>query len=202
LSRIHSQAIQTDDRVLEFMSNAAQENDLMKQFLEEQVDSSWQSLKEAFSWQGLANYFEEFIRSYENRLIPNPVKSKKWAESLHPKILEQHEISLKFLKQLDDFRNNRFASGTHQLAERVKAACLHFGKCLQQWSDSVDEHIREMKTKKRTKAYTTELEEIKGLFNRKKAAMEGGRDLAVALSSTLEDGPGIHSPAGQANHRN
>jgi hypothetical protein len=174
LSRIHPGCIDTDDRVIAFTTNGIlQEEELEIQLKEDQKLSFGSSLVEAFNWSRLLECLEENIANYEHRQIPDKQQAIKLAKTWLENALQQQKTTIKFTKQIRQLLFTAEQDGFHELHKRMQAANAFFTKTIQdELIHPVNQHIREMKHKKKIKTYLAALEELKITIGRKKQQID------------------------------
>jgi hypothetical protein len=180
-SRIHPNAIHTDERVLEFVQQEMPEEQL-QQFLEqEQKKFISRSLIEFFDWNTITDTFQTFFEGYEDRQIPDKEKAMIWAEEFSKALHAQKEIAEKFTNKLEDFLSQADVDYTH-LHKRTVDASAYFTGEIKKSLTSLQQHIDEIRIKKRTKKYLSELNEIQTLLNRKEYRINQSVALAEAIA--------------------
>jgi hypothetical protein len=181
-SRIHPQAITTDERVLAFSKNEMAEDVLQEQLKQQQKVFISRSLLQSFNWEKLTETFNEHLEGYEHRLIPGQNDAIKWAKTIADKLGEQRDVSVRFNRQLEKLLVNAADDNYGQLQNRVSAAVDHFTKSLEEITVSLSGHINEVKIKQRVKKYVSELHELDIIFKRKIKQLQYSVELADALA--------------------
>jgi hypothetical protein len=184
-SRIHPNAIQTDHRVLEFVQKEIPEEELEKFLTAEQKVFVSRSLISFFDWNKVADRLQAHWEAYKDRLIPDKEKAIQWARDFFQKTNGQKEVAEKFIKQLEDLL---FAPDIDyiRLDQRTQAAANYFSAQINELLASLQEHIDEVKIKKRVKKYLTELAELKLLLKRKQRQLDESSQLAKALANNSD----------------
>ncbi|HLK30725.1 MAG TPA: helix-turn-helix domain-containing protein [Puia sp.] len=185
-SRIHQQAITTDERVLQFSKKEMAEDILQQELQQHQKVFISRSLLQSFNFDKLIETFHEHNEGYEHRLFPGQAEAMKWATTIQEKMEEQKEISIKFNRQLEKLLVGAADDNFQQLKIRVSAAVNHFVKALEEITDSISKHINEVKIKQRTKKYVSELHALDIIFKRKIKQLQHTVELADALSKGMD----------------
>ena len=127
-SRIHAQAITTDERVLEFSKNEMAEEIMQRELQQHQKVFISRSLLQSFGWDKLIESFQQHVEDYEHRLIPGREEAVKWANGIQGKLEEQQEVATKFNRQLEKLLVSAADDGYKQLHVRIGAAVSYFNK--------------------------------------------------------------------------
>lgn len=180
-SRIHPNAIHTDERVLQFVNKEMDEEELEKLVEEEQRKFVEQSLIGFFQWDKLAVAWAEWVEGYEERKIPDQPQAKDWASRFFIKITEYHQVGSRFARQLEELMQQDPVDYAF-LKSRTEAAVHYFEPLLYQLMANLQAHIDEYKIKKRVKGYITELRQLKAMLQRKQYQMKQALALASGLA--------------------
>lgn len=180
-SRIHPNAIHTDERVLAFVNKEMDEEEMEKLVEEEQKRFVEQSLIGFFQWDKLTSLVAEFVEAYDDRQIPDKEWALQWARTFFLKIVEQQQVGAKFARQLEDLIHADPVDYAF-LKSRTEAAVNYFDPILYQLTANLQEHIDAVKIKKKVKKYTNELREIKTLLQRKQYQLKKAGALASGLA--------------------
>jgi hypothetical protein len=180
-SRIHPNAIQTDQRVLQFVQQEMPEEQLQQFLEEEQKKFVSRSLIELYDWKTLTDKFQTFFEEYEDRLIPDKEKAIEWANEFSNALHAQKEVAEKFTNKLQEFLSVTDIDYTH-LHKRTVDASAYFTGEIKKSLTSLRQHIDEIRIKKRTKKYLTELTELQLLLDRKEYRIKQSIALAEALA--------------------
>lgn len=182
-SRIHPESIQTDSRVLEFAGTELAEDQLQEYFRREQKIFIMRFIVQSFDWEKLVDAFLENEKEYDHRQIPEKGRAYQWAINILKNIQQQREVSIKFGKQLEQMLQVAEQDGYINLQQRIVAACDYFFQLLDQTSNSVQQHIDEMKVKLKVKKYIRELKELLAMLKRKKQELERVLNIVNSLTT-------------------
>lgn len=180
-SRIHPNAIHTDERVLAFVNKEMDEEEMEKLVEEEQKRFVERSLIGFFQWDKLTSLVAEFVEAYDDRQIPDKEWAIQWARAFFLKIYDQQQVGSKFARQLEDLIHTEPVDYAF-LKSRTEAAVNYFDPILYQLMANLQEHIDAVKIKKKSKKYTNELREIKTLLQRKQYQLKQAGALASGLA--------------------
>jgi hypothetical protein len=184
-SRIQSNCISTDSRVLEFVKSEESEEQLQEILKEEQEVFVKQSLLKGFSWQKIQDAVLGHKENILDRDLPKKEQSLIWIEGLEKVVEEIDIVSKKFIRQLEHLY---VSEGYEQLSERTKAAVDYFSKAVnEKLLVSIDGHFEEMKKEKKVKRYLNETAELKKVILRQKQVLQHTLGLAEALVKADKD---------------
>jgi ATP-dependent exoDNAse (exonuclease V) alpha subunit len=174
LSRIHPGCIDTDERVVAFnKAGILEEEKLVKQLKEDQKLAFGSALIDAFNWSRLLDCLEENIVNAEQRQIPDKPHAVKIAKEWLEKAAMQQHTAIKFTKQIRQLLLTAEQDGFQELNQRMQAANSFFTKTLlDELINPINQHMREMKKKKKVKSYLAALEELKMIICRKKQQID------------------------------
>lgn len=137
----------------------------------------------AFDFEPLIKHFTAHILSYDKE--ENQSEKQKhidWIQEVTQKLSPLTDVGQKFLSQLDAI----YAEDNYELLEeRLVAARSYFEKFLQEAVVSVLKKLRELESKKRIKAYQTELLELDDLIMKKVDALYKVVAIAKNFKSAL-----------------
>jgi hypothetical protein len=185
-SRIDPHCIQTDKRVLEFVSNELPQDILRQTLQKEQQWYTRYSILQSFGWEKLLTVLQDHLEGYEQRNLPNPAACITWAEEMVEKTKELQETSSKFKKQLEQLFEHCEEDNYKQLSGRITAAVNYFTKETEgKLAVSLNNHIETMKIKSKTKKYVKELYELKHQVERRRFQLQ---NLANISNAMLEPG--------------
>ena len=185
-SRIDPHCIQTDERVLEFVSNELPQDILRQTLQKEQQWYTRYSILQGFGWEKLLTVLQDHLEGYEQRNLPNPAACITWAEEMVEKTKELQETSSKFKKQLEQLFEHCEEDNYKQLSGRITAAVNYFTKETEEkLAVSLNNHIETMKIKSKTKKYVKELYELKHQVERRRFQLQ---NLANISNAMLEPG--------------
>ncbi|MBS1598565.1 MAG: helix-turn-helix domain-containing protein [Bacteroidetes bacterium] len=171
-SRINPDAIQVDPRVLNFARSEMAEDQLQELFSQEQKIFIMRFIAQSFTWEKLVEVFVANEAEYDHRQIQDKALAYRWAQNMLKNIREQHEVSLKFGKQLEQLLQIAEEDKYVTLQKRIAAACDYFIQHLDQTLVSIQKHIDEMKIKLKSKKYVRELRELLAVVKRKKQQLQ------------------------------
>ncbi len=180
-SKISYDAIQTDPRIVHFALSEMSEEQLHEHFKKEQKTFILQSLYQSFNWEKITTVFRENDENYDDRKIPDKYEAIMWSKNIFNIIRQQHEVSVKFSRQLDHLLPMSEQDNYINLHQRISAACDYFIQSLDQCIKLVKQHIAEVKMKLKVKLYVKELRELEAVLSRKKLQLQHAMDMATAL---------------------
>jgi nucleoside-triphosphatase THEP1 len=172
-SRIYPHCIQTDERVLEFISNEWPEEVLHQALRKEQQQYIRDSMLQGFGWEKLLDTFREHHEEYGHRNLPNLNACITWSSGVIEKIKILQDTSVKFKKHLEQFFERCEEDNYKQLHERVQAAVNYFNKETdEKLLVSLNDHIKLTETKSKTRKYRKALYELKHQVERRKFQLQ------------------------------
>jgi len=180
-SRIYPEAIQTDQRVLDFAGTEMAEDQLQQHFRVEQKTFILRYISQSFNWEKLAETFRVNVEDYEHRQIPDKGHAYIWAKNIYKNIQQQQEVSMKFGRQLEQLLQVAEQDGYVNLQQRASAACDYFIQALDQTLVLIQQHIDEMKIKLKVKKYIRELKELLAIVERKKQELQHALSIVDGL---------------------
>jgi len=185
-SRIDPGSIHTDQRVLEFAQSEMAEDLLLDHLKEEQKIFVIRSVRQAFNWEKLIETFREHYDDYDDRQIPDKHAAIVWAKNLLALIRQQHDVSIKFAKQLEQLLQAAEQDKYVNLQQRISAAADYFIQLLDQSIESMHQHINETKIKQKVKKYVKELRDIEMILHRKKEQLQHAVHIATGLMNGVD----------------
>lgn len=169
-SLVQSHSIKTDERVLAFMQQTPQENDLHSLLDKEKQAYASYSFLSGFDFNRLIEKLEEFDASYDHRKLKNIEIAKAWCVDMLKNAEDIQAVAQKFQKQLQQLFIQNDQSVIYKRAE---AASSHF---IQQINDRLlyplDEHIKYAQKNERVKKYLTDLSDLKIQIERRKLQLQ------------------------------
>ncbi|MDR3712951.1 MAG: helix-turn-helix domain-containing protein [Puia sp.] len=202
-SRIHAQAITTDERILAFTESKLGQAALREQLQEEQKTFISRSLVQSFNWDRLVDILETHFQDAGSRQIPDKKTAYALARTLLDKAIGQRETAVKFSRQLEQLLATAAEDGYRQLQQRMEAAAAYFIRSLQDdLIDPLQKHLGDIKGAGKTKKYTKAMQELKTVFIRKKQQIEQSLQTVSGLAkgedtgsllSRMEEQKNIHS---------
>lgn len=180
-SRFAPNSISTDARVLEFVRQEQNEEELQKTLAEEQQLFVRQSLVKGFSWQKMQDALEQHREGLALKQIPGKEAHVLWIHQLQSQVSGLSGVAQKFIRQLEQLYTT--ANGGYQLLhDRTKAAVDYFSKAIdEQLMPSLDQHFATVKDEKKIKKYLQEVLELKRFFLRQRQVLQYALHLAEAL---------------------
>lgn len=186
LSRIHSNCINTDERVLTFTKLEAEEAVLHSQLEQDQQAYLLRTLVQCFNWSRLTESLEENYENYEQHQVAEKNMAVAWAKNVWQQSAAQHEMAMKFIRQLDQLLPAAAQDGYSYLHQRVTAAVNYFKQALNETIASFKEHMESVRVKQRVRKYIGSLQELVLLQERKQQELEEATLIADGLLQGLE----------------
>src|SRR5438552_6152311 len=181
-SRIYPHCIHTDERVLEFVRNELPEEVLHQTLQKEQKQYIRDSMLQGFGWERIVNAFGENIEEYEHRNLSDLHACIAWAKDITEQIKMLQDTSSKFKKQLEYLFEFGEKDHYKQLHERISAAANYFIKGTdEKLLASLNDHIKKMEIKNKTKKYVKELYNLKQKVERKKMQLQNLANISKAM---------------------
>ncbi|MCF8218617.1 MAG: helix-turn-helix domain-containing protein [Bacteroidales bacterium] len=179
--------ISPDNRLSEFAENKQEEEKLKEKLKHESFRYTQSYLLTAYNLRELSYQLQEHIKSYnKEENLSEKQKHKKWAIELKQKIDEPVKIAEKFQVQVRKLTSQPENTDTEQLKERVQAAKKYFEPLLNEFSESIHEHIAGLDKKKGTKKYVKELMNLEAYFFRQIKKLYKAEQLVEALNQNKE----------------
>ena len=184
-SRIHPSSISTDPRVIDYTNSRQSGQTLLNSLKEEQHAFIRDTLLKAFEWSRLTEAIRDHHAGFNHRQIPGKTDAISLTASWLESSVHQQDTSLKFSRQLEQLLYTARENGYRQLQERMQAAAAWFLRSLEEDQiQPLQQHMEEVKVRKKIKKYYTELRELKTMLTRKKQQLED----ALALVDGLQKG--------------
>ncbi|HVU53498.1 MAG TPA: helix-turn-helix domain-containing protein [Puia sp.] len=182
-SRIHPASISTDPRVVDY-TNSRQPG-LLDCLREEQYIYIRNTLLKTFEWSRLTEAIRDHHTGFDHRQIPDKARAVILTASWLESAVHQQDTSLKFSRQLEQLLYTAQQDGYRQLHQRMQAAAAWFLRSLQKDQlQPLQQHMEEIKIRKKIKKYHTELRELNTMLTRKKQQLED----ALAMVDGLQKG--------------
>ncbi len=161
-SHVAPHAIKTDERVVAFMKQTPQ-LDQLKPMLAEGKERYLQTLLlNAFNFNSLLDVAAEHLASYTSRKIKKKETAVEWATSLHEQAKVIQDVGEKFVGQLHRLIN---ANDKAQVRQRTIAACNHFTRETEdKLVASVQEYITRIDKADKVKKYLKDLSVLRSQF--------------------------------------
>src|SRR5205814_266299 len=140
------------------------------------------SMLQGFGWERIVNAFGENIEEYEHRNLPDLHACIAWAKDITEQIKMLQDTSSKFKKQLEYLFEFGEKDHYKQLHERISAAANYFIKGTdEKLLASLNDHIKKMEIKNKTKKYVKELYNLKQKVERKKMQLQNLANISKAM---------------------
>ncbi|MEY5047928.1 MAG: hypothetical protein RLZZ175_1287 [Bacteroidota bacterium] len=161
-SRIGTQSIDTDKRVLAFSSQHSQDINALKPKLEQSQEAFLrQTLINNFSWEKLVDKLQQHALSFEHKAITNQEVAQKLAVDMINAAQEQLKVSKKFCTQLEQLLPQTNVSGYDYIYQRVEAASKYFITGIEnELLNPLLYHFDDMKNRARVKKYLLEVQAL------------------------------------------
>ena len=186
-SRIQPNCISTDQRVIGFTESRLQEGVMEDQLRDEQVAYISHSLIKSFDWSKLVDQLRANVEEYAHRQIPDKMQAFELGKQWLDKAIKQQDTAVKFSRQLEQLLQTAAADEYSQLQQRMQAACGYFVPALEDdLIKPLQDHIREMKAKKKAKKYLQTLLELKLIGLRKKQQLEDALQMVTGLQKGVD----------------
>ena len=186
-SRIQSNSISTDPRVVAYMEAQLPEQLAGQQLEHEQLTYITDSLRRTFQWTRLVEQQQDHHAGYAHRQIPGKMTAIELSKKCLDSVLAQQEVAQKFSRQLEFLLPGAEADGYQQLQQRTTAAAAYFSRILQEEIlDPLQQHIAEMRASKKAKKYLQDLQTLKLVFTRKRQQVEDADKLISGLQKGID----------------
>jgi hypothetical protein len=186
-SRIQSNSISTDPRVVAYMDAQLPEQLAEQQLEHEQLTYITDSLRKTFQWSRLVEQQQDHHAGYAHRQIPGKIAAIELSKKCLDSVLAQQEVAQKFSRQLETLLSGAEADGYQQLQQRTTAAATYFSRILQEEIlDPLQQHIAEMRASKKAKKYLQDLQTLKLVFTRKRQQVEDADKLISGLQKGID----------------
>ncbi len=184
-SKIFSNAIQTDYRVLQFAQSEMDEEQLISVLQQEQDQFASRMLVETFNLQKLVTDFEVFSEGLPERTIPDKFHAIQWSKAMRISMEEQMEIAARFMGQMQYLLHNDKV----KLHERTQAGAEYFIKFFGDKKTEILSKVKEYKLKQRTKKLVEDLNLLALGLERKINSLKQSITIAegLALNSNLHE---------------
>ncbi|MBN9298196.1 MAG: helix-turn-helix domain-containing protein [Filimonas sp.] len=198
-SPINSDAISTDDRVLEFYDQQLPEETLSAELQGHQYKYLSDKISHLFSFSALVADVRKHHADYRERELEDKTTAVEWSLAFVNKCIKLNETAESFQKQLQQLAAS--ANGDYsKLQERVAAAVNYFSA---QITDEIlplyTAHYNEYKIKRSVRSYLKSLTELKALFEGKKRDLLQANAIAKGLAEKASTAD-ILIQAAQARH--
>lgn len=186
-SRIPPSAISTDPRVIDYTNSRQSDQAILNSLKEEQHAYIRDTLLKAFEWSRLTEAIRDHHAGFDHRQIPGKTDAIRRTASWLESSVHQQDTALKFSRQLEQLLYSAPEDRYRQLRERMQAAAAWFTRSLEEDQlQPLQQHIEEVKIRKKVKKYHTELQELKALLTRKKQQLEDVLTLVDGLEKGMD----------------
>jgi nucleoside-triphosphatase THEP1 len=149
----------------EYMKSKQSPEELAEAFkhgLKEYIDTY---VREAFNFEPLLNQINYYIAGFgKGEKATKKDKYKPWAVGLKELLLPPYDVSKKFLIQIDKISKLNAENYLVKLLERVQAAKTYFEPILKDFSEKINQPVKELSQEKRVKKYINELKDLDRVF--------------------------------------
>ena len=184
-SRIPPSSISTDPRVIDYTNSRHTDEEILSYLQEEQHTYIRNTLLKAFEWSRLTEGIQDHQAGFDHRQIPGKTDAISLTASWLETSVRQQDTALKFTRQLEYLLYTAREDGYRQVQQRMQAAGSWFLRSLEEDQlQPLQQHIEEIRVRKKIKKYHTELKELKAMLTRKKQQLED----ALALVDGLQKG--------------
>lgn len=186
-SRIHPSSISTDPRVIDYTNSRQSGEEILSYLRDEQYNYIRNTLLKAFEWSRLTEAIRDHQAGFDHRQIPGKTDAISLTASWLETSIHQQDTALKFSRQLEHLFYTARENGYRQLQERIQAAATWFLRSLEEDQlQPLQQHIEEIKVRKKIKKYHTELKELKTMLTRKKQQLEDALTLVDGLQKGVD----------------
>jgi uncharacterized protein YpbB len=180
-SKLYPHAIHTDERVLDFTRSELAEDILQQQLEADQKQFIASMLLQTFDWTNLVESIQLFYEGYEDRQLPDKNEAITWAKTLVDATIQQQEMARRFNRQLEQLLPAAEQDGYQHINQRIIAAADYFSKSLADSAASIKKHLADVKIKQRVKKYTTALQALGLLPERKQQQLAQAVQITAGL---------------------
>lgn len=182
-SKILSNSIQTDDRVLSFSQRQLPLEDLKEDILREREEFVKKTLICAFEFDDLLKTFKINKDAKIDGLNDEEPKSSEWLSLMATKLDEQREIAQKFSNKLSILLVSDGPNKYRNLLERCEAAVRYFLGHLNDWIKLTVSEIHVYRLEKKGKKHLALLRDIETQLERKERLLKQSLGLSKGLAS-------------------
>jgi uncharacterized protein YpbB len=173
--------------VIGFTESRLQEGVIEDQLRDEQVAYISHSLIKSFDWSKLVEQLRSNFEEYAHRQIPDKIKAIELGKQWLDKAMKQQDTAVKFSRQLEQLLQTAASDEYSQLQQRMQAACGYFVPAIEEdLVKPLQEHVREIKVKKKAKKYVQTLLELKLICIRKKQQLEDALQMVSGLQKGVD----------------
>lgn len=186
LSPLQMNGISSDQDVMNYAANRADENKLANTLQIETLNFLHSNLKNTFDWSALAQEWRNHQFSYNQKSeISEKTKHAAWAKSCSETVSELLDPARKFLIQLDKLFEAEVVD-INYVSERILAAYDYFFKTMDCLVGEVLWKLEEVKRVKKAKAFFDELMELEEMQTKTVLRMMKAKALVQAIASKQE----------------
>ena len=181
-SRINPHSISTDQRVIDYTDSRMTDRETRIHLQQEQQAYIHTTLQKAFEWTRITEALRHHHAAFDHRQFPDMIKAVSLSGSWVEKSVHQQDTAQKFARQLDVLLYTASDDGYIALQQRIKAAADYFINALREHHlTPLQQHMEEMKVRKKVKKYLVELKELETLLTRKKQQLEDALQMVEGL---------------------
>lgn len=185
-SRITSESIRTDQRVIEFSKHGLPEDSLQETLQADRKQFIQHALLQTFRWEKLLEKLSLQIKNNLPRALQDKRVALAWYNQLKETVLNQQEVAAKFTTQLTRLLKQT-ESGYEPVHQRTQAAVNWFNKDLEEKVTTIiKHHITELEAKPRTKKQVKTLSRLLEVFERKQQQLQHAVTVTAALSQARQ----------------
>jgi nucleoside-triphosphatase THEP1/DNA-binding NarL/FixJ family response regulator len=182
-SKILSNSIQTDDRVLAFSQRQLPLEDLKEDILLERETFVKKTILLAFDFDDLIKTFKINKDGKIDSLNDEEPKSSEWLSSMAKKLEEQREIAQKFSTTLMVLLVSDGRNRYNTLLERCEAAVRYFKGHLIDWLNLTVSEIHAYRLQKKGKKHLALLRDIESQLEKKERLLTQSLELSQGLAA-------------------
>lgn len=181
-SKISPHSIRVDERILKYLQVSHPVNELGTYLKVQQQKFLALSLKKAFQFDDLVHEsYEQYVYAGE-RQISDQQLAVDCLKAVHNCLSDLHKVGIKFIGELDRILPTVEKEGYTHLHQRVSNASTYFGNRLKtECIEQLDEHIKIMIPKKKTKKYVKDVQLMLRVIKRKYGNIEQAKTYAEGL---------------------
>jgi len=203
LSKLHSSAIATDERVIAFARREAAADELQQVLQQEQQVYQAGELIKTFSWTRIVETIDRFRELMPAKKLPDINAAAALRASLFLKTKEQETVAGKFQQQLRQLISQAVQTGdTDILEERVSKAIAWFAKSISEdLLDPLQQHASSLQHAPKLRKYVNEVygitavlqSQLKKITTASFGEISFGKNIAVPEKYTAPASPAMVS---------
>lgn len=179
-SKITSFSIRTNEQVLQFAARQLPEDELQEMLDQAQDEFLHKSVLSAFQWDKLLLRLDKYREETDNGTTATKLIESGLVNTLKNSLLEEQKVGFKFIPVMEKLLQGK--TTYQRLNERTQAAAEWFAKDLEEKIiGKINNQIKELKAKPRTKKKVRDLQNLLRAFLEKKKQLEQ----AVIITSAL-----------------